>query len=100
VIQSHGIEEFRYDELTLDFLQDHLFTFWGVMVLLIIVSEVGRYIVKWKRLELESELKREMLARGMSAEEIKTVMDAGNKRQLKAADCRSNSSADSIRQKN
>ena len=48
--------------------------------LIVIVSEVGRYAVKWKRHELDYELQREMLARGMSAEEIKSVLDAGSKR--------------------
>ena len=62
------------------FLEDHLFTFWGVIALIVIISEVGRYAVKWKRHELDYELKREMLARGTSAEEIKTVLDAGTKK--------------------
>ena len=61
-------------------LQDHAFTFWGFIALVVIVSEVGHYCLKWRRHELESELKREMLARGMSAEEIKTVLDAGSKK--------------------
>jgi len=62
------------------FLDDHLFTFWGVIAVIVIVSEVGRYTVKWKRHEWDYELKREMLSRGMSAEEIKTVLDAGSKK--------------------
>ena len=52
-----------------------------------LVSIVGGFIMGafvigvhyWHKVR-ETELKREMLARGMSAEEIKTVLEAGEKR--------------------
>ncbi len=39
---------------------------------------VTSYLVKARRAELEASLKQEMLQRGMSAEEIRTVIEASS----------------------
>ena len=54
--------------------------FWGAMALMCIISEVGYYAVRWRKAELDAELKQEMIARGMSAEEIKTVLETRPKK--------------------
>jgi hypothetical protein len=54
----------------------------------IVFGTVTSYLVQTKRAELEASLKHEMLQRGMSAEDIKTVMEAtsaGARSRAKAA---------------
>ncbi len=49
----------------------------------IIFGTVTQYLSAIRRAELDAELKREMLARGMSADEIKTVIEASPQRKGK-----------------
>jgi hypothetical protein len=49
----------------------------GMSFTLLIVA--GKYWQNVRQSEIAANLKRDMLDRGMSAEEIKTVLDAGSK---------------------
>jgi hypothetical protein len=49
------------------------------LLLLAIIGIVGGLLYEYRKRQAETELKREMIARGMSAEEIKTVLEAGPK---------------------
>jgi hypothetical protein len=44
----------------------------------IVFGTVTSYLVKVRRAELEATLKQEMLQRGMSADEIRTVIEASS----------------------
>lgn len=48
----------------------------GAIVLICLVPSVAYYLYKWRKTELETELKRDMIARGMSADEIERVLGA------------------------
>jgi hypothetical protein len=50
--------------------------FWGAIVLICCVPSISYYLYKWRKSELETELKRDMIARGMSADEIERVLGA------------------------
>ena len=52
----------------------------GVGLLVALSSIVARAIVKIRRDAVAAALKRDMLDRGMSAEEIKTVLEAGERK--------------------
>jgi hypothetical protein len=43
-----------------------------------VVPSVSSYLYRWRKSELDAELKREMIARGMSADEIERVLAAGS----------------------
>ena len=58
-------------------LNDHTI-FWGAIVLICVVPSISYYLHRWRKTELDAELKREMLARGMSADEIERVLAAGS----------------------
>lgn len=47
-----------------------------IPIVAIVFSTVTGYLVKVRRAELEASLKQDMLQRGMSAEEIRTVIEA------------------------
>jgi hypothetical protein len=49
---------------------------------------VADYWYKIRKAELAAKLKHDMLDRGMSAEEIRTVLDAGVKKSFLGDDCR------------
>lgn len=61
----------------LPWLNDHLI-FWAAIVLICVVPSVSFYLYRWRRIELDAELKREMLARSMSADEIERILAAGS----------------------
>jgi hypothetical protein len=50
--------------------------FWGSTVLICTVPPAIYYYFRWKKCEIEAELKHEMIARGMSADEIVHVLGA------------------------
>ena len=50
--------------------------FWGAIALICIVPAIAHYWWKVRRDELEAELKRSMVERGMSADEIVRVLEA------------------------
>ena len=52
------------------------FVFWGAIAAICIVPSVLFYLRGVKQDQLEAELKRDMIARGMSAEEIERVLAA------------------------
>jgi len=56
---------------------DHLI-FWGAIVLISVVPSVSYFLYRWRKSELDAELKREMITRGMSADEIERVLAAGS----------------------
>jgi len=49
-----------------------------IPIVAIAFGTVTGYLVKVRRAELEASLKQEMLQRGMSAEEIRTVIEASS----------------------
>jgi hypothetical protein len=51
--------------------------FWIAIGTICVVPSLGYYIHHWRKSELDAELKRDMIARGMSAEEIERVLAAG-----------------------
>jgi uncharacterized membrane-anchored protein len=54
--------------------------FWVAIAAMVIVPTVLQYMQKTKRDELETELKRDMIARGMGADEIERVLAAKSKK--------------------
>jgi hypothetical protein len=58
------------------FWENGQLVFWGAIVLICCVPSISYYLYKWRKTELETELKRDMIARGMSAEEIERVLGA------------------------
>jgi hypothetical protein len=61
----------------LPWLNDTLI-FWTAIVLICVVPSVSFYLYRWRRTELDAELKREMVARGITADEIERVLAAGS----------------------
>ena len=61
----------------LPWLNDHTI-FWTAIVLICVVPSISYYLYRWRKTELDAELKREMIARGMSADEIERVLSAGS----------------------
>lgn len=59
-----------------ELLQNPAFIFWGSITLISVVPVVAHYWYKLRRHEIEADLKREMIERGMSADEIQRVLDA------------------------
>jgi hypothetical protein len=51
----------------------------GLTFLCLLAISLGGIWYKYRKADMAARLKHEMLARGMSAEEIKTVLDAGEK---------------------
>jgi hypothetical protein len=58
------------------FWENGQLVFWGAIVLICVVPSISFYLYKWRKTELETELKRDMIARGMSADEIERVLGA------------------------
>jgi hypothetical protein len=63
------------DTLT-SLLQNRTLVFWVAITLICVVPSICHYVYRWRKTELETELKRDMIARGMSAEEIERVLKA------------------------
>ena len=61
-------------------LLNHDVIFWGAITLMATVPSLGYYLYRWRKHELEIDFKREMIARGMSAEDIERVLAAGSSR--------------------
>jgi hypothetical protein len=58
------------------FLTDHNFMMWTAIAAICIVPTLAHYVCLWRKREIETELKHEMIARGMSADEIERVLRA------------------------
>jgi hypothetical protein len=60
----------------LELLQNAAFVFWGSITLICVVPTVAHYWYKLRKHEIDAALKREMIERGMTADEIQKVLDA------------------------
>ena len=74
-------EELAVSEL----LMNGQVVFWGAIVLICIVPSIAHYWWKARQAEIDAELKRQMLERGMSAEEIRTVLESSTQGAKKRA---------------
>ena len=59
---------------------DPVFFVFAFLTITTVVSSVGYYWHKVRKVELEAALKQEMIQRGMSADEIKQVIQASTER--------------------
>jgi hypothetical protein len=59
----------------------------GGGLLIGLVAIVGGYWTEIRKTEISAALKQDMLSRGMSADEIQTVMDAGTDRSKELESC-------------
>ena len=50
--------------------------FWGAIVLMAVVPTISWCVIHWQKHEIDAQLKHEMIARGMSAEEIERILAA------------------------
>ena len=53
--------------------------FWSAITLICVIPPIAHYWWKIRKMETEAALKQEMIQRGMSAEDIQKVLDAGKK---------------------
>jgi hypothetical protein len=53
--------------------------FWTAIALMVVVPQIARYWWRIRQAEIDASLKQEMLQRGMSAEEIQTVLAASTR---------------------
>jgi hypothetical protein len=67
-------------------LDNHVLVICGTIALVVIVSEIGSYAVRWRKAELDADLKHEMLARGLLPEQIVQVLEAGSSSKRKKID--------------
>jgi hypothetical protein len=61
------------------FMQDPKIFFWVVVTIMVCFPVAVTYWYKFKKAELDTSLKRDMVARGMSVEEIERVLAAKNR---------------------
>jgi hypothetical protein len=61
-----------------EFLANSTFIFWAAIVLICVVPTISYHWYKIRRAEMDTALKQDMLQRGMSAEQIKTVLEASS----------------------
>jgi hypothetical protein len=52
------------------------FVFWSAIVLMAVVPSLAYFWASIRKAEIEANLKRDMIARGMSAEDIQRVLEA------------------------
>ncbi len=50
--------------------------FWSAIALICVVPSISYYLYRWRKTEIEADLKHAMIARGMSADEIERVLKA------------------------
>ena len=60
-----------------DLLSNNGFVFWGAITLICVVPSLCHYWYKARRHELDVQLKHALAERGMSADEIVRVLEAG-----------------------
>jgi hypothetical protein len=68
-----------------EFLHNNTLVFWCAITLICVVPTLAHYWWKVRRTELDNRLKQEMIAHGMSADEIERVLRAGSKTQYEEA---------------
>jgi len=59
----------------------------GGGLLIALVAIVGGYWTEIRKIEISAALKQDMLSRGMSADEIQTVLEAGTDRSKRSDSC-------------
>ena len=59
-----------------DFVQNPIAVFWCAIAVITCAPLLASYWRQMKRDELETSLKRDMIARGMSADEIERILQA------------------------
>ena len=52
--------------------------FWTAIVLICVVPSISYYLYRWRKTELDAQLKRDMIAHGMPADDIERVLAAGS----------------------
>jgi hypothetical protein len=57
-------------------LENRTLVICATVAIICIASEVAAYTVRWRKAELDADLKHEMIARGMSADEIERILAA------------------------
>jgi hypothetical protein len=62
-----------------ELLQNGMFIFWGAITLMVLVPSLAHYWWQSRKAEMDNALKREMIQRGMSADEIERVLKAKSK---------------------
>ncbi len=69
-----------------ELLANQTLIFWTAIVLISGVPVVAHYWYKTRKAELEASLKREMIERGMSADEICKVLAASGRKREEACE--------------
>jgi hypothetical protein len=64
-----------------EWLSNANFIFWAAVTLMVTVPTIAHYWYKAHRANLEHDLKMQMIARGMPAEEIGQVLRASSRRE-------------------
>jgi hypothetical protein len=59
-----------------EILTNGQFVFWSAITIIVVAPALGHYWASVRRAEIEAGLKRDMIARGMSADEIERVLNA------------------------
>lgn len=61
-------------------LNNEKFIFWGAITLICVVPSIAYYWWKIRKAEMDAALKQEMIAKGMSADDIVKVLGEHRKR--------------------
>ena len=69
-----------------EFLTNFNFIFWTSVAVMVVVPTLAHYWYKVRQAELETELKREMIQRGMSTDQIVRVLRASSDKDAEPAD--------------
>ena len=64
-----------------DILTNFHFVFWSAVTIMVVGPSLGYCWASVRRAEIEANLKRDMIARGMSADEIQRVLAAGGEKE-------------------
>lgn len=60
----------------LELLHNGTFIFWSAVTLMVTVPTIAHYCYQMRKASLDAALKRRMIDRGMSADEIRQVLSA------------------------
>jgi hypothetical protein len=59
-----------------EILSNGHFVFWGAITAIVVVPALAHYWASVRRAEIEATLKRDMIARGMSVDDMQRVLNA------------------------
>lgn len=59
-----------------EILNNGFFVFWGAITLMVVLPSLAYYWSAVRKAEIEAALKRDMIARGMTADEMQRVLTA------------------------